>query len=172
MKQTTINMTRIWNFFIDHSYGKYGKRNEVIYNTDVLWLQQCLHFSKRWNCCHSSSCYTNSITKINEATIDDAEESDLVMPMYNLIEWSSSYSETTGNLWFHSKDEANSFSADIANNNNFKSFEYRAKLLGNIVVQPNPNFANGILKNATVTVLLKYLSKFRRSLEIPVINCK
>ena len=31
------------------------------------------------------------------------------MPMHNLIEYSSNYSETTGSLWFYSKDEANSF---------------------------------------------------------------
>ena len=41
MKQTIINMTRIWNIFIDHSYGKYGKRNEIIYNTDVLRSNLC-----------------------------------------------------------------------------------------------------------------------------------
>ena len=50
----------------------------------------------------------------------DAEDLDLVMPTYNLTEYSSSYSETTGSLWFHSKDQANNFNADIANSNNFK----------------------------------------------------
>ena len=37
---------------------------------------------------------------------DDAENLDLVMPMYNLVEYSSNYSETTGSLWFYSKDKA------------------------------------------------------------------
>ena len=58
------------------------------------------------------------------------------MLMYNLIEYSSNYSETTGSLWFYSKDEVTNFNADITNNNNFKSFEYKAKLLGNTVAQP------------------------------------
>ena len=40
------------------------------------------------------------MTKIDGRTIDDAENSDLVIPMYNLIEHSSSYSETTGSLRF------------------------------------------------------------------------
>ena len=62
--------------------------------------------------------------------------------MYNLIEYSSNYSETTGSLWFYSKDEATNFDDDIANNNNFKSFEYNAKLLGNT----ETDGANGILK--------------------------
>ena len=45
------------------------------------------------------------------------------MPMYNLIEYSSNYSETTGSLWFYSKHEAANFNAVIANNKNFKSFK-------------------------------------------------
>ena len=45
--------------------------------------------------------------------MDDAEDLDLVMPMFNLIEYSSNYSETTGSLWFYSKDEVTNF-----NNNN------------------------------------------------------
>ena len=46
------------------------------------------------------------------------------MPVYNLIEYSSNYSETTGSLWFYSKDEATNFNADITNTDNFKSFRY------------------------------------------------
>ena len=57
----------------------------------------------------------------------------LVIPMYNLIEYSSNYSDATGSLWFYSKDEATNFDADISNNA-FKSFEYKAKLLENTVV--------------------------------------
>ena len=49
---------------------------------------------------------------------------------------------------------------------------YKAKLLGNTVAQPAPNQANGILKNATTAIPLKYLSNFWRPLEIPSINCK
>ena len=108
-------------------------------------------------------------TKIDERTMDDAKDLDLVMLIYNLIECSSNYSETTGSLWFYSKDEATNFNADIANNiNNFKSFEYKAKLSENI----EANGANEILSNATIAVPLKYLSSFWRSLEIPLINCK
>ena len=44
------------------------------------------------------------------------------MPMYNLTEYSSNYSETTRSLWFYSKDKAINFNADIVNINNFKSF--------------------------------------------------
>ena len=47
------------------------------------------------------------------------------MPMYNLIVYSSNYSETTGSIWFYSKDEAINFNVSIANDNNFESFKYK-----------------------------------------------
>ena len=53
------------------------------------------------------------------------------MPMYNLIEYSPNYSETTGSLWFYSKEEATNFNVDIASGENFKSFNDKAKLLEN-----------------------------------------
>ena len=59
------------------------------------------------------------------------------MSMYNFIECNSNYSETTGSLWFYSKDKATDFNADIVNNNNFKSFKYKGKLLENTVAQAN-----------------------------------
>ena len=92
------------------------------------------------------------------------------MPMYNLIEYSSNYSESTKSLQFYSKDDTN-FNADNANNGNFKSFKYKAKLLGNKAVQPAPDAANGILKTATIAVPLKQLSNFWRSLKMQLINC-
>ena len=87
--------------------------------------------------------------------------------MYNLIESSSNYSETKVSIYFYSKDEATNFNADIANKN-FKSFEYKAKFLGNTVADG----VNGIPKIRIIAVPLKYLSNIRRSLEMPLINCK
>ena len=67
--------------------------------------------------------FRKCITRIDEATIDEAENLQLVMPMDNLIEYSSNYSETTGSLWFYSKDEAANSNNNIAiiNNLNFLS---------------------------------------------------
>ena len=111
--------------------------------------------------------------KIDGTTIDDAENLDLVIPMYNLIEHSLNCSETTGNLWFYSKDEGTNFNADVANTNNTnKSIKFNANLLGNTVAQNTPNQANRILKNASTAVPLKYLSNFWRLLVMPLINCK
>ena len=115
---------------------------------------------------------TKYITKVDGTTIDDAEDLDLVIPMYNLKGHSSNYSETAGSLWFYSKDEAFNFNVDIANTNSFKSFKYNTKLLGNTFAQDAPNQTNGIVKSSTIAVPLKYLNSFWRSLEMPLINCK
>ena len=104
--------------------------NEVIYNTEVLKSNLCdyndAYILVRGDITVTAApttqvafknCapFTKCITKIDGTTIDDAEDLDLVMSMYNLIEYSSNYSETTRNLWFYSN-------VDISNDNNFKSF--------------------------------------------------
>ena len=164
-------LTRKWNIGNDNSKTNYDAANEITYNTEVL----------KSNICDYNDAYilvkgdititghpvtqvafkycapfTKCITKIDETTIDDAEKLDLVMPMYNLIEYSSNFSETTGSLWFYSKDQATNFNANIENTNNFKPFNYKAKLLENTVSYG----ANGVLRNPTIAVLLKYLSNF------------
>ena len=78
------------------------------------------------------------------------------MTKNNLIEYSSNYFETTRSLWFYSKV------TNFANDINFKYFKYKAKLLENTDAEG----ANGILKNGTISVLLKYLIDFWRSLTI------
>ena len=89
------------------------------------------------------------------------------MPMYNLIEYSDNYQDSSATLYQYKRDEP---PANIANNltqANSKSFDYKLKLLGNPVV------ADNIARlNVKIVVPLKYLSNFFRSLEIPLINCK
>ena len=97
------------------------------------------------------------------------EQQQMMLKIYILLDLQ--YSVTAGSLCFYSKDEATDFNADIANDNNFKSFKYKAKLLGNTVAQAD-NAANEIFKNETMAVLLKHLSNFWRSLEVPLIICK
>ena len=177
-------VTRKWNTVNDQSNANYDVGNEIIYNAEVLKSNLCdyndayilvkgditvtaapqTQISFKFNC----EPFTNCITKIVGTTIDDAEDLDLVMPMYNLIEYSSNYSETTGTLWSYINDEPNNFNADIANNDNFKSFRYKTELLTNTAA----NGVNGILRNAIIAVPLKYLSNFCRSLEMPLIKCK
>ena len=112
--------------------------------------------------------FIKCIMKINQTKKDYAEDLDLVLPMYNLTEYSSNYSRTTGSLWFYPNDEGTNFNANISYDNSFKFFKHKA----NTEAQPNPNNANGILKNAATAAPLTYLSNFWRSFEMQLINCK
>ena len=47
--------------------------------------------------------FTNCKIKINNTQIDNAEYIDIVMPMYNLIEYNDNYSKTSGSLWQYCK---------------------------------------------------------------------
>ena len=76
------------------------------------------------------------------------------MPMFNLIEYGSNYFGTTGSLRFYSKDEATDFDNNIASTGDFKSFKYKANLLGITVAQHIPKQANEILKNAAINMPL------------------
>ena len=84
------------------------------------------------------------------------------MPMYNLLEYSSNYSDPTGSLWFYSNDEATNFdNNNIATTNNFQTFVYKTKSLGSTVMDGE----NEVLRNAATAVSLKYLNSFVDSLK-------
>ena len=84
--------------------------------------------------------------------------------MYNLIEYSDNYSDTSGSLWNFKREEIIN-NADVANDNNAPSFKYKANLVGNTE-------NNGTKNGVKVAVPLKNLSNICRSLEMPLINCK
>ena len=91
------------------------------------------------------------------------------MPLYTLLEYSSNYSEIMiGSLLFYSEDEPTKLNNNIPNTNNFTSFIYRAKLLGGT----ESDGANGLLRNSTIAVPLKYWNNFWKSLKMLLINCK
>ena len=54
----------------------------------------------------------NCISKINGVKIDNAEHLDVVMPTYNLLEYSKNYKKTTGSLWNYYRDEPSSGTDD------------------------------------------------------------
>ena len=86
------------------------------------------------------------------------------MPMYNLIEYSDNYSDTSGSLWNFKRDEIIN-NANVTNDDNASSFKYKANLIGNTQ-------NNGTKNGVKIAIPLKYLYNFRRSLEMPLINCK
>ena len=56
--------------------------------------------------------FTNCISEINNTQVDNAKDIDIVMPMYNLIEYSDNYAKTSGSLWQYYSDEPNNNLAD------------------------------------------------------------
>ena len=84
--------------------------------------------------------------------------------MYNLIEYSDNYSDTSGSLWNFKRDEIIN-NADVTNDNNAPSFKYKASLIDN-------TGDDGTKNGVKIAVPIKYLSNFWRSLEMPLINCK
>ena len=78
--------------------------------------------------------FTNCISEINNTQIDNAKDIDIVMPMYNLIEYSDNYAKATGSVWQYCKDiPARNVNDKIivfdANNLN-DSFKFKAKIIG------------------------------------------
>ena len=112
--------------------------------------------------------FTKCNLEINDEHIDTEENLDITIPMYNLIEYSDSYQDSSETLYQYKRDEPldDDAVADLTADNS-SSLKYRISLLGNPVV------ANNIARiNVKVVVPLKYLSNFFRSLGMPLINCK
>ena len=110
-------------------------------------------------------------TEINGTFVDDANFINITMPMYNLIEYSDNYSDTSGSLWQFKRveqpiDNNGAFINITAENSS--SFKYKSNLLGNTVADG----ANRKKENVKIAAPLKYLSNFWQSLEMPLINCK
>ena len=82
--------------------------------------------------------FTNCISKINNVLIDNAKDLDIVMPMYNLLEYSKHYRKTTGSFWNYYRDEPNNpplnddnpptvnYNADLITNS--ESFKYKSSI--------------------------------------------
>ena len=111
--------------------------------------------------------FTNCISEINNTQIENAKDIDIVMPMYNLIEYSHNYAKTTGSLWQYCKDipaRNNNNAVIFAENNLTDSFTFKAKITGQT--------GNNGTKDVEIMVPLKYLSNFWRILQMPLINCE
>ena len=92
--------------------------------------------------------------------------------MYNLIEYSDNYQDSSATLYQYKRDEPPEADAvaDLAADNS-DSLKYKIKLLGNVTEVACD--AAGVRRlNVEVVVPLKYLSNFFRSLKMPLINCK
>ena len=110
------------------------------------------------NCAAFEKCRT----EINETFVDETDFINIIMPMYNLIEYSVNYSSTSESLWHFGRDEIIN-NADVTNDDNVPSFKHKTSLIGNTE-------ANETKNEVKIAVLLMYLNNFWRSLEMPLIN--
>ena len=180
--------TRKWYIINDQNNGQYGRGNEndstIKFETKVIKRNLC-DYSDAYiivtgdikvtdvaadtnvafkNC----ALFTRCVTHINDKHVETAENVDIIMPIYNLIE----YSDSCGSLYHFKRDESpmndNENPLNVAFGNS-TSFKYKASYLG------KATDADGIdrsLKNTKIVVPLKCLSNFFRLLEMPLINCK
>ena len=111
--------------------------------------------------------FINCISKINGLQIDNVEDLDVVIPMYNFLEYSKNYKKTTtGSLWNYYRDESNDFLSSDS-----ESFKYKTSITGNTYDGDDNVDKNG-KKETEIVVPLKHSSSFWRTLNMPLINCE
>ena len=135
--------------------------------------------------------FISCISKINNELNEDAEDLDIVMSMYNLLEYSKNYRKTIELLYNYYRDDLSN-DADNVNFGNIKivnleAFKYKNKIIGNMYNVdstipnpaggariPNPNYEADESGKQTVqlAIPLKYLGNFWRALNMPLISCE
>ena len=120
--------------------------------------------------------FVSYITRINGELIEDADDLDIVMPMYNLLEYSKNYRITIESLYNYYRDEL----SDDADDNNFdnikvvnsNTFKYKNKITGNTynvnAVADGYNVNKNGKQEVELAIPLKYLGNFWRALNIPL----
>ena len=184
--------TKKWYIINDQNSGQYGRRDEndstIKFETKVINPNLC-DYSDAYclvigdikvtgiaadtnvafkNCAPFARC----VTHINDEHVETAENLDIIMPMYNLIEYSDNYADSSGSLYQFRRDESPMNNARDPLNvalDNSTSFKYKASLLGKA---DDDDGNDRSLKNTKIVMPLKYLSNLFRSLEMPLITCK
>ena len=124
--------------------------------------------------------FVSCITRINKELIEDADDLDIVIPMYNLLEYSKNYRKTIGSLYNYYRDK---LSDDVDDNSfdnikvvNSEAFKYKNKIIGNTYNVNADDDGYDVNKNGTqeieLAIPLKYLGNFWRALNIPLISCE
>ena len=167
--------TKRWYIIQDQSQGEYGDSVDgsdgttIKYDTKVIKANLC-DYSDAYilvtgniqnkpngatlafkNCAPFRTCNIN----INNEYIEKSNYLDIIMPMYNLLEYSDNYENTTGSLYQFKRDELPDNNGLITANTT--SLKYKSIDGDN---------------NVKLVVPLKYISNFFRSLEMPLVNCK
>ena len=122
----------------------------------------------------NNASFFNCVTRIINNLIEDAQDLDIVMPMYNLLYYSKNYRKTTGSLLNYYRDEPNFGYNNDKNERtrmfypikNSESLNYKRRITGQLPANEDD------LERIKVVVPLKYLSRFFMNLDTPLINCE
>ena len=173
--------TKKWIEVYDQSEGNYNVNKEIKIKTSMLRSDLCDYSDayiavkgditlegdndankRNKNLAFKNNApFVNCISKINGIKFDNAEDLDVVMSMYTLLEYSKNYRKITGSLWNYYRDEQNNPLPS-----NYESFKYKTSIIGKTPEN------NDSLTNVKLAIPLKYLSNFWRSLNVPLINCE
>ena len=183
--QSTKFRTKHWVEINDDSREKYNTNSQINFKTSMLRLILCDYGDKYKlvsgtitvaalaagtgnnniqvvlkNCAP----FTNFINKINNTQIDNAQDIDVVIAMYNLIECSDNHSKTSGSLQQYCRDKKNLTDAGAFNDfsGNNASFKFKQKTTSST--------GNNSTQAVQIIIPFKYLSIFLRALEISLIN--
>ena len=117
-------VTKKWIEVYDQSEKNYNQNKEIRIKTLMLRSDLCDYSDacivvkgditldgdndankRNKNLAFKNAPFINCISKINGVNIDNAEDLDVVMPMYKLLGYSKKYRKTTGSLWNYYRDE-------------------------------------------------------------------
>ena len=179
--------TKKWYIINDQNNGQYGEGDNnddtVKIDTDVVKPYLCAYADAyilvtgnitviggnantkaAFKNCHP---FIKVKIHLNDTHVDESDNLDLIMNMYNLIEYSDNYSGSPASLYQFKRQEPLDNNADLTIAGS-SSFKYKSNLLGNAIAEDG----NAVWKNAKIIVPLKYISSFFRSLEMPLSNTK
>ena len=164
--------TRKWYIVNDHNNGNYSQGDDVQFivklSTEIVKPFLC-DYSDAYilvtgnikvqngndvtrvtiKNCHP---FTRASFKLNNEQVDTADNLDLAMNLYNMIEYSDNCADTTGSLYQYKKPEPRDANGDVGNlDTTLSSFKYQSELVQKQLTTPNsenvpantdPNFAN------------------------------
>ena len=194
-------ITKKWMEVLDQSGGAYSTSKQIRFKTSMLRSDLCdyndallkellllvlqmepiiLEIKNRLLAFKNNAPTISCISKINRVLIENAEDLDIVMPMYNLLEYNKNYSKTSGSLWNYYRDELSDETNDDNDPNknviNSKSFNYKKSItrsIYNLIATAEGYDANKEeTKKVGISVPLKYLSNFWRTIDTLLINCE
>ena len=188
--------TKKWIEIFDQSNGSYNSNKDIRFKTYQLRSDLCdfndgyivvtgqitatnhgndNNLYNRKVALKNSAPFLNCILKINGNLIEDAQDLNVVTPMYNLLYYSKNFRKTAGSFWNYYPEMPNSgYVGDNARTRIFYpikdsgSFNYKTKLVGNL---PDGN-NEAELEDIKIVVPLKNLSNFMFNLDILLINAE